>query len=391
MARARRRRGASDRLRIGVMGLLVRIPLGGMAWHYLNYVLGLRSLGHDVVYIEDSDDYPACYDPSRYTSDVDPSYGLAFVRATLAPYGLGEAWGYYDAHARRWHGSVGAATVADLDMLINVSHLNPLREWALCVPARVAIDTDPAFTQIRNATDAPWRARVALHTHFFTFGERIGQAGVSVPDDGFPWVPTRQPVALDVWPMSAEPHNGRMTTVMQWDAYPPREFAGHRYGMKSDAFAPYFALPDQVSAPLEIALGSPEAPRDRLAAHGWHLRDPLAVTATSDSYRAYVRSSKAEFSVSKHGYVTSGCGWFSERSTNYLASGRPVIVQDTGFSKVLPTGAGLLTFTNPDEAVTAIEDVVSDYARHRRHAREVAAAHFGADVVLPPLLAQAQS
>jgi hypothetical protein len=190
----------------------------------------------------------------------------------------------------------------------------------------------------------------------------------------------------DAWPVTPGPADGRFTTVMQWDSYPPREHGGRRYGMKSDSFAPYLDLPARTGRAFEIALGSESAPRDRLRAHGWMLRDPLEVTRDPWTYQRYLRESRAEFSVAKHGYVAARSGWFSERTAAYLASGRPALVQDTGFSAWLPAGAGLLPFSSPDEAAAGAEEIDRRYAFHCRAAREVAEQCFGADAVLGDLL-----
>ncbi len=397
----------SRRLRIVVLGYVVRGPLGGLAWHHLQYVLGLAKLGHDVYFVEDSDDYPACYDPSRGVTDMDPSYGLSFAERAFARLGLGERWAYHDAHTARWLGPAATRArevCASADVVMNISGVNPLRPWFTGVPIRVLVDTDPAFTQIRHLGDAPARELARAHTAFFTFGENVGQrpshtsrdcrsdpSGVTegLPDDGFPWQPTRQPIVLDAWPVTPGPVDGAYTTVMQWDSYQSRDYAGQTYGMKSRSFGPYAGLPARVASTLEIALGSPTAPRAELTARGWSIRDPLEVTLDPWTYQAYIRASKAEFSVAKHGYVLSWSGWFSERSACYLASGRPVVVQDSGFSSWLPSGAGVVAFDTPDGAVAAIEAVDADYDGHCRAARDVAEAYFESGAVLSELLERA--
>jgi hypothetical protein len=207
-----------------------------------------------------------------------------------------------------------------------------------------------------------------------------------MPDDGLPWQPTRQPVALDAWPVTPGARDGPVTTVMQWDSYASREHGGLRYGMKSASFAPYIDLPAATSETLQLALGkrSPEA--NRLADHGWALSDPQEATWDPWIYQRFIAASKAEFSVAKEGYVRSASGWFSERSANYLASGRPVVLQDTGFSAWLPTGEGLLAFSTPEEARAALADLDARYEAHQRAAREIAAACFAAEDVLEDLL-----
>ena len=388
------RTAPGSRLRIIVLGYIVRCPLGGMAWHYLQYVLGLARLGHDVYFIEDSDDYPSCYDPTRHVTGVDAGYGLRFAAAAFERVGLGERWAYHDAHTSTWHGPC-SAQVAQIsrsaDLLLNISGSNPLRPWLQEVAVRVFVDTDPAFEQIRQLTVPQRRDLAQQHTAFFSFGENIGQECCTVPDDGLPWQATRQPIVLEQWPTSPGPPGGRFTTVMQWDSYPTREYRGIRYGMKSESFEPYLELPRRVDSVLELALGSCSAPRDLLRQSGWQLRNSLEPTRDLRTYQDYIRESRAEFGIAKHGYVASRSGWFSERSACYLASGRPVAVQDTGFSRFLPTGTGLCCFESPQEAVAAIADVNRDYQRHCRAAREIAEQFFDSDRVLRHLLERALS
>jgi hypothetical protein len=384
-------RTGGDRLRVVVLGYIVRGPLGGLAWHHLQYVMGLARLGHDVYFAEDSDDYEGCYDPSRGVMDADPAYGLAFIDRVFRRLGLGERWAYHDAHAGRRHGPA-ACFLEELgrtaDLLLNVSGMNPLREWSRKVPCRALIDTDPVFTQVRHLTDAPARAAAARHTAFFTFAENFGRPGCTVPADGFAWQPTRQPVVLDAWPVTPGPEAGRFTTVMQWDSYAAREHGGRHYGMKSESFRPYLDVPRSAPGRFELALGSVGAPRELLRAHGWQVSDPLVVTRDPWTYQEYLRNSRAEFGVAKHGYVVTRSGWFSERSAAYLASGRPVVVQDTGFSAWLPTGSGVLAFREPEEALAAIDSVNCDYETHCRAARALAEEYFDAGTVLPRLLGQ---
>ena len=184
-------------LRIVVLGYIVRCPIGGMAWHYMQYAAGLAALGHDVWYIEDSgDDAWACYDPTRGVTGPDPTYGLRFASEALACVGLGDRWAYHDALAAEWHGPAADAAIAacaDADLVINVSHANLLRPWLQHAPVRALIDTDPVFTQLRYLSDERRRDRALMHNAFFTFGENVG-AG-SMPNDGIAWRPTRQPVA----------------------------------------------------------------------------------------------------------------------------------------------------------------------------------------------------
>ena len=380
-----------SRLRILVLGYIVRGPLGGLAWHHLQYVMGLARLKHDVWFLEDSDDYDSCYDPVRNVTDRDPTYGLHFTASAFSRVGLGDRWAYYDAHTQRWLGPA-AFRAPDLartaDLLLNLSCVNPLRPWFANVAQRALVDTDPVFTQIRHLSDPGAMARAREHTAFLTFGENIGTPSSSIPADGLPWQPTRQPVVLDAWPVTPGRPGGRFTTVMQWESYPAREHGGVRYGMKAESFAPYLDLPAGAGkdAVFELALGSPGAPRDLLRERGWKLRDPRRPTRDPWIYQRYLQRSKAEFGIAKHGYVASGSGWFSERTAAYLASGRPAVVQETGFSRWLPAGSGVVPFRSPAEALAGVAEVNARYPHHCRAARELAAAHFDSNRVLSDLL-----
>jgi len=381
---------STQRLRIVVLGYVVRGPLGGLAWHHLQYVMGLARLGHNVCFVEDSGDSEwCCYDPSRHVSDADPTYGLRFATDTFRRVGLDDAWAYYDAHTRRWHGPRADRIVPfcrEAELLLNLGGVNPLRPWVRDVPVRVLVDTDPVFTQIHHLTDPVRRDLAEQHTAFFSYAENFGLPGCTVPDDGLAWRPTRQPVVLEAWPLTPVPANGKFTTVMQWDSYPPREYGGRQYGMKSASFQPYLDLPQRTAATFELAIGGPTAPMDLLHANGWSLQNPLDVSRDPWTYQRYLQASRAEFSVAKHGYVTSWSGWFSERSAAYLASGRPVLTQDTGFSQWLPTGDGLLAFATPDEARTGVDAITTHDAHHCRAARDLAEAVFAAPRVLGELI-----
>lgn len=381
---------ASSRLRIVVLGYIVRGPLGGLVWHHLQYVLGLHLLGHEVLFLEDSDDYPSCYQPDSYEMSSDPAYGLQFIQQAFAPYGLGDKWAYFDAHKQCWYGQTAIQVhrfIHNTDVLLNLSGVNVLREASLFqIPRRVLIDTDPAFTQIRHLSEAPAYAIAAQHNHFFTFGENFGQPECSIPDDGFNWQATRQPVVLDLWPQSPGNTNQPWTTVMQWDSYKVREWNQISYGMKSASFEPYLDLPQHCTERFELALGSASAPREQLSAMGWQLLDPLSVSRSPGDYQCFIAQSKGEWSIAKQGYVASYSGWFSERSAAYLASGRPVVLQDTGFTRFLEAGNGLLAFTTPLEALDALAEVNASYTRHTEAAREIAATYFEAAMVLRHLL-----
>jgi hypothetical protein len=364
-----------------------------MTWHHLQYAAGLARLGHDGMFLEDSDYYASCYDPEGNFYGTDPTYGLKFAADAFDRVGVGR-WAYYDEHTNRWLGPSASGAVEfcrTADVLVNVSGVNPLRAWTEKIPLRILIDTDPAFTQVRHLTDEKARTAAAKHNSFFTFAENIASGMATVPDDGFAWRATRQPVLLDEWKVRAPPRGAPYTTVMQWRSYRPLEYKGRWFRPKAASFAPYVDFPKRTTIPLEIALSSKEEIKQTLAANGWRIVEAISVSRSPWSYQDYLAGSRGEVAVAKHGYVSTRSGWFSERSAGYLASGRPVITQETGFSKILPTGTGLLSFRNPDQLLDCIEQVEADYETHSKRAREIAEEYFDSSKILSRLLEEANS
>ena len=253
-------------------------------------------------------------------------------------------------------------------------------------PVRALIDTDSVFTQIRNLTDTERLNFSKQHNAFFTFGENFNQAECSIPDDGIKWKPTRQPVVLNEWPVVNGNENARFTTVMKWESYPGRNYNGHHYGMKAESFEAYWNLPGKANQAIEVAVSDPTAPKQRLVENGWVVPYPQKISSDPWKYQEYIQQSKAEFSIAKHGYVEAKTGWFSERSASYLASGRPVVLQDTGFSKWMKTGSGVISFNNEEEAIEGINAVNKDYKAHCMAARSIAEEYFNSSIVLSNLI-----
>ncbi len=309
--------------------------------------------------------------------------------STFKKLNLNNLWAYYDAHTNQWFGKTKAEMFdffASTDILLNISGVNPLRDWLLPIPKRVFVDTDPAFTQTRHLTDKNAREFAAKHNYFFTFGEKFGADDCLIPKDGFEWKATRQPVVLNAWKVTKGNKNNDWTTVMQWDSYKTVEYGGQIFGMKSASFSEYLDLPNETGERFKLALGSASAPHDWLENNGWKTINPLIPTRTPWTYQRFIQNSKAEWSVAKQGYVASKSGWFSERSTAYLASGRPILTQETGFSKFIEVGVGLLSFSTKGEAIAGIEKINSDYDSHCIAAREVAQNYFSYKIVLSRLI-----
>lgn len=363
---------------------LVRHPVGGHSWHHFQYVVGLRRLGHRVAFFEDYGWPNSCYDPDAGLMTADPGYGLAYLRRLLDAHQYDGEWCYL-AEDGSIHGMPRdrlADWCRDADLFVNLSNINWVPELELC-RRRVLVDTDPVFSQIgAHGLGKPF----AWYDALFTYGENVHQPGCTMPTAGERWLPTRQPVVLDLWPVTKGDPSGRLTTVMNWSSIGDREHRGRLYGQKDREFPRFLPLPSESGECLEVALSGPASVRQHLAAHGWKLADPFEISRTPWTYQSYLRGSRGEFSVAKHGYVSTGCGWFSDRSAGYLASSRPVIVQDTGFSRFLPRGAGVLPFSTPAEAVEAIRRLREDYGEQCRAARRMAETFFDARRVLTDLL-----
>lgn len=384
----------SNSPRVIVSGLIAQYPLGGLTWHYLQYLLGLQRLGCDVYYVEDTDCYP--YNPEEGGLAKHPTFNVRYLQNVLARFGLGERWSYRFPWQSQWFGmSTGERreVTRTADLLLNVSGtLAHLDEYSH-IPYRAYIDTDPVFTQVKLARgQKDFLIVVDSHSIRFSFGESLpGQA----PDTGHDWLPTRQPVVLSEWPVTAL-SRGVFTTLMNWVSYNPVEYEGKTYGQKDVEFRAYQSLPEQVpEQTLELALNRVskrgKVPVDLLRNLGWRIVSPAEVCPDLDTYRTYIQQSMGEWSVAKNGYVLGQSGWFSERSACYLASGRPVVLQDTGFSSVLPVGRGIVPFTTPEEAAEGLIDVVANYEMHSRSARELAEEYFASDKVLSSLIDRAMT
>ena len=415
--------GADSRLRIVVSGLIAQHPgLAGVAWDYVQYVLGLAQLGHEVHYLEDSGQWPYSADGGPSGNDWivrDCKTNVAHLDRVMRRWGLGERWSYRCPVENRWYGAPDARRrelLSTADLLLNVSGSLSRPLAYRRIPRLAYIDSDPVFTQVKLRLERGhkrFQRRAAVHDVFFSFGEQMGAV---VPSTPYTWLPTRQPIVLSEW-RPGTPSKGAFTTVMSWASYPPLRLQGVAYGQKDLEFRRFVELPDRVGAGvLEVAMGDtrhvgwesaagawPGRAGELLAAHpdwspqqllracGWRVVDAARVGADLDSYRDYIESSAGEWSVAKGGYVAGDAGWFSCRSACYLAAGKPVVVQDTGFSRVLPVGEGLMAFVSPDDAAAAIDAVCQDYGRHALAARTIAEDCFDAARVLPPLIESAMN
>jgi hypothetical protein len=392
----------TSKLRIIVSGLVGLHPVGGMAWHYLQYVIGLAQLGHDVYYHEDTWSWP--YHPVERTYTSDGNYSARYIRDFFAQYApeLVERWHYLHLHETSFGMARAAfdevARTADIFLNVSGADIIPDNLSPRCV--KVFLDTDPGYNQIVLSERFDWSehverwcAGVAAHDQHFTFAENIDGDDCLIPKLGFEWKTTRMPVVIDSWDPVAQarpPELGTWTTIMTWNAFKGKlVYKGIEYKSKGAEFEKLIELPRLAGVPLKVAMGGINAPLKKLARNGWQVVDGPNATLTPGQYVRFIAGSRGELSSAKHVYVAMRSGWFSERSACYLAAGRPVVVQDTGFAGVLPIGEGILSFNTLQEANAAIREVETSYARHAQAARAIAETYFDSDKVLTHLINEA--
>jgi hypothetical protein len=350
-----------------------RPPSPGTIWNWLHWLLGLELLGHDVHLVEEVE---------RGTRAEETAFERVVVELRLQ----GKA-----CQLRR-DGALGltreriARVAREADLLINMSgHVRS--ELVLGNAKRlVYIDQDPVYTQLWQAAYGVDLDFARYHA-FVSVGLDIGTPGSPIPDCGVRWRHTLPPVVLERWPVANGASPKRFTTIASWTVTNLRH-RGSWYRSKSHEFKRFRALPELVDQELELALDRSPAREPEIAAlarAGWHVRDATRIRDLR-GYQRYLARSRAEIGIAKHAYVEGRSGWFSDRSAHYLASGRPVVAQSTGFERHLPAGMGLLSFATLDEAVAGIEAINAAYEAHCRAAREIAEEHLDHRKVLPSVL-----
>jgi hypothetical protein len=379
--------------KIIVFGILFWYPLAGVTYQFLHYLIALRRLGYDPYYVEDSGRW--VYDPRINDLSPDAAGNIEAVVPVLKAHGFGERWAFRGNYpGGRCYGMSEGQILRlyrEADAFLNVTGAQEIREEHLVCPRRIYVESDPFAAQVRVAQgDAEWIAKLEPHDTHFSFGENLGAADCAVPLERFRWLPTRQPVVLDLWdnPHAAGAaystittwHNKGKDVVYRGDTY---------YWTKDREFMKFLDLPRRRAVTFELAAGVDEDVRRLLHDYGWRQVHSVEVSRSPDRYRAYIQQSRGEFTVARDQYVRPRTGWFSDRSACYLAAGRPVITQETGFSKFLPTGKGLFGFTTMDDVLAAVDAVESDYEGNCRAAREIAATFFAAEKVVGSLLERA--
>ena len=379
-------------MRLIVLGMFGRCPFGGQTWLSLNWLRGFHKLGHEVWYVEDDSVWP--YDPVQQTVTDDCTYAVRHIASCMDRAGLPDRWAY------RFGGEDGPCwgmsstelnqLYRSCDILFNFGTAD-LRKSHLAAPQRIYVESDPVMSQLRLASgDEHTRLAFQQHHRIFSYGENYGSSSCAVPLSGIDYGKTRQAIDLQFWCYRFDPSARYFTTIGNYRQDGNNiEFNGETYRWsKHHEWEKFIDLPSRTAQEFEVALVVQKSEdQERLAARGWNVVSPYEMSLdVFGAYPDYIRNSRAEFTVAKDQNVRLRSGWFSERDACYLASGKPVVAQDTGFSDILPTGEGLFGFNTMDQAVASIEAINSDYQLHCNSARAIAEEYFEAGKVAQRLL-----
>ncbi|MFO1434432.1 MAG: hypothetical protein U1F76_30855 [Candidatus Competibacteraceae bacterium] len=380
--------------KILVFGILFWYPLAGVTYQFLHYLLGLRRLGYDPYYIEDSGRW--IYNPRSDDLSTDASENVETIAPILEAYGFANRWAFRSHYpGGRCYGMTEKQLLQlyrEADAFLNVTGAQEIREEHLFCPRRIYVETDPVASQLAVAQGNEMMiTALAQHDTHFSFGENLGAPDCGVPVERFHWLPTRQPILLDLWdnPFTAA---GKMyNTIATWNnTGKDIVYRGETYyWSKAREFMKIIDLPHRCTVPFEIAAGVDAKVQGLLHEHGWSQVHSVLISEDMERYRTYIQCSRGEFTVAKDQNIRLRSGWFSDRSACYLAAGRPVITQDTGFGNILPTGRGLFSWNTLEDILAAIEQIENDYAGNCRAAREIAGEYFAAEQVLGSLMARA--
>ena len=384
------------RKKIAVLGFMANCPIAGVIWQHVHYIVGLQRLGHEVYYIEDTSRIP--YDPVQQTPTEDYSYAASILARLAAEFGFEDRW----AFSPRYRSPEETAGLSrsflndlyrDADLLLNICGSHELNDDLLRSERIAYVESDPAVEQIKvDQGHAATRNFLARHCARFTFGENVGRPEFPVPLHGLKWLPTRQPVVCDFWETATE-GSGRFTSIANLATGGKKdiEWRGEHYlWSKLPEFERFRLLPQRCGEDFELATSFKDRVLgDSFRTAGWQIVSPDEISVDHHAYVEYVRASKGEFTVAKDQYVRLNTGWFSDRSACYLAAGRPVVTQQTGFTRLYGGEAGLFAFQDADDITRAIGRINADYTKHSRAAREIAHEFFEAETVLRSLLERA--
>jgi hypothetical protein len=370
---------------VAVAGSVAQRPgKGGHAWVFLHYLIGLRNLGHTVIFID-----RLTPEMLRSGDEIPRSHEALWLEQVMTRSGFGDSYFLLEEDASSRASARRNALLDRLrktDLLINVNGFLKDAELLAAPQVSAFLDIDPAIQQMWHALELA--DIFEGHDLHFTVGENIGRSICAVPTCDLDWIPTRPPVVIEDWPVTAR---GRgITTVASWRGpYGPIDYHGKRYGLRVHEFRPFVEIVGEVQADLAIALdidAEDQADAGALRSAGWRLLDPFEVAGDPVAYREFISGSEAELAIAKNVYVESRCGWFSDRSACYLASGRPVLAQETGYSENLPVGSGLISFEDREGAVAGIGQICRDWSKHSQAARQIACEYFDANRVLKRML-----
>lgn len=352
--------------------------------YVLQYLVGFQSLGHQVTFVEQAGYPRSCFDPRQKIMTDDCSHGLAAVHDLLSRFGLGDKWCFVD-NDRVYHGLTREEVEQEFrqaDIFVDMGTHGSWREEADAAGLRILVDGEPAYNQIRMQQASARYKSGSEYDYYFTNGMNVGTAFSTAPTAGKEWRHIFHPVAVDSFEATEPPDGAPFTTLMNWQSHEPIEWEGVTYGQKDVEFEKFIDLPTYSDVGLELAISGNKVPERTLRASGWRLRDGHDVAASYDSFRSYIQGSTGEFSVCKNVFVAMNTGWFSDRSAAYLAAGRPVVMQETGFSSHLPVGDGLFAVQTVDEAASAIDQIRSRYRHHSSAAHALAAEYLDVRPVL---------
>jgi hypothetical protein len=389
-----------EKLRIIVGGFIGLYPTGGVTWDYIQYPVGLHLLGHDVYYLEDTMQYSTYQSAGKPWNDATDS--IDYLKRTMEAFGLKDRWAYRDIGSNRCYGMALKQlneVCRTADVFINVSASTYLREEYLSIPKLVLVDSDPMFTQIQDWDDnnhagSMYNIKKAYeaYDYLFTFGENINAPDCKIPTYDLKWLTTRQPVCLDYWKIISPNLNLNVfTTVMNWSSRKKIKYFNEEWGQKDVEFEKIKQIPRLFSKTrfsMAVADNSNNMDQKSLEALNWIIQDPLTTIRNAKDYQLFIQHSSGEFSVAKETYVKSNSGWFSCRSACYLASGKPVITQQTKWSDYIPSGKGLFAFTDTSSAIDALEQVTGDIELHSKAAAAIGREYFDSNKVLADLLKQ---
>ena len=373
--------------RIVLNGTIVRYPLGGMNLWYMSYLAGFKKLGHEIYFVEKSTWENSCYDVSKRIMTSDCSYGLSVIKAIMKRFGLEDHWCFVD-EKENYHG----LSKKELGEIFSSADLFIDMEWdeweqeSYRIPKRFFFDGEPGWCQMKLMNLIQSGASIPKYDFYFTAGKNVGSEESAIPLAGVTWHHSYTPILPDDTIEIKNTEDAAFTTVMNWHSNHVLAYNKKTYGQKDMEFEKFIDLPGRTSQRLEVAVSGANVPKQRLIDKGWWVSNADDIAQSIRSYLTFITRSKGEFSVAKNVFVETQAGVIADRSAYYLYYGKPVVLQDTGFSKHLPCGAGLFAVKNSEEAAAAIERINQDYKKHSKAAQEIAREYFMADKVVQKIL-----